>query len=55
MRIPPLEINILLESNPLKPTMLVGGLGVPVAEREGPGLGPTARPRQELREAEEAA
>ena len=26
--IPPLEIKIVLESNPLKSTMLVGGLGV---------------------------
>ena len=26
--IPPLKINIMLESNPPKPTMLVGGLGV---------------------------
>ena len=26
--IPPLRINIMLESSPLKPTMLVGGLGV---------------------------
>ena len=28
MRIPPLEIKIMLESNPVKSTMLVGGLGV---------------------------
>ena len=28
MRIPPLRIKIMLESYPLKPTMLVGGLGV---------------------------
>ena len=28
-RIPPLQINIILESNPPKSTMLVGGLGVP--------------------------
>ena len=28
MRIPPLKIRIMLESNPLKSTMLVGGLGV---------------------------
>ena len=27
--IPPLEIKIMLESSPLKPTMLVGRLGVP--------------------------
>ena len=26
--IPPLRIKIMLESNPLKSTMLVGGLGV---------------------------
>ena len=26
--IPPLKIKIVLESNPRKPTMLVGGLGV---------------------------
>ena len=25
---PPLKIKIVLESNPLKPAMLVGGLGV---------------------------
>ena len=30
MRIPPLRIKSLLESNPLKPELLVGGLGVPV-------------------------
>ena len=28
LRIPPLETNIMLESNPLKSTMLVGRLGV---------------------------
>ena len=28
LEIPPLEIKIMLESNPLKPTMLVGRLGV---------------------------
>ena len=28
MRIPPLRIKIMLESNPLKSTMLVGRLGV---------------------------
>ena len=28
MRIPPLKFKIMLESNPLKSTMLVGGLGV---------------------------
>ena len=28
MRIPPLTINIMLESNPLKSAILVGGLGV---------------------------
>ena len=28
MRIPPLKNNIMLESNPLKSTMLVGRLGV---------------------------
>ena len=28
MRIPPLRIKIMLEPNPLKPTMLVGRLGV---------------------------
>ena len=28
LEIPPLQIKIVLESNPLKPTMLVGGLGV---------------------------
>ena len=28
MRIPPLRIKSLLESNPLKPELLVGGLGV---------------------------
>ena len=28
LRIPPIEIKIMLESNPLKPIMLVGRLGV---------------------------
>ena len=28
--IPPLKIKIALESNPLKPTMSVGGLGVSI-------------------------
>ena len=31
LRIPPLEIKIMLESNPVKSTMLVGGLGVAYA------------------------
>ena len=31
MKIPPLRIKSLLESNPLKPELLVGGLGVPVS------------------------
>ena len=32
MRIPPLNIKILLESNPLKPRILVGRLGVQLAK-----------------------
>ena len=32
MIIPLLKINIVLESNPLKSTMLVGGLGVALLE-----------------------
>ena len=31
--IPPLQIKIMLESNPLKSTMLVGRLGVPSPPR----------------------
>ena len=39
MRIPPLRIKSLLESNPLKPKLLVGGLGVaPSAIGPVPGL-----------------
>ena len=34
MRIPPLIINIMLESNPLKSIMLVGRLAVPVCVKE---------------------
>ena len=30
--IPPIQIKIMLESNPLKSTMLVGGLGVTTAD-----------------------
>ena len=29
LAVPPHKFKIMLESNPLKPTMLVGGLGVP--------------------------
>ena len=32
MRIPPLKIKIVLESNPLKSTILVGGLGVAILQ-----------------------
>ena len=34
--IPPIRIKIVLESNPLKPTMLVGGLAVCTGLEEGP-------------------
>ena len=41
-RIPPLIIKIMLESNPLKPTMLVGRLGA-VASASGFGARRGAR------------
>ena len=36
MRIPPLQIEMMLETNPLKSTMLVGRLGVPQSPKESP-------------------
>ena len=36
MRIPPLKMKIMFESNPLNSTMLVGRLGVPVSEENTP-------------------
>ena len=38
LRIPPLRIKIMLESNPLKSTMSVGGLGVSGFERSTVGF-----------------
>ena len=36
MRIPPLRIQIMFESNPLKSTMRVGRLAIPVSEKNTP-------------------
>ena len=44
MRIPPLEIKIMLESNPLRSTMLVGGLAVVPACKQDVLLWAGARP-----------
>ena len=45
MRIPPVRIDIILESNPLKSTMLVGGLAVRAGKAADLG-----RSRQKLAE-----